>query len=113
MPLDKASGAKPAGPCSMVIFGAGGDLTKRLVVPALYNLACSKLLPDEFCITGVDRADQSSETWHNTLLEMTRHFVASGKSSASDFNQDVWNWLISRMSYFRGDLNDPAMYESL
>ncbi len=45
MPHDKASGAKPADVCAMVIFGAAGDLTKRLIVPALYNLACAKLLP--------------------------------------------------------------------
>ncbi|HTV70223.1 MAG TPA: glucose-6-phosphate dehydrogenase, partial [Rhizobiaceae bacterium] len=45
---------KPAGPCTMVIYGAAGDLTKRLVVPALYNLAASKLLPNEFAVVGVD-----------------------------------------------------------
>ena len=46
--------AKPAGPCAMVIFGAGGDLTKRLVVPALYNLTTSKLLPENFALIGVE-----------------------------------------------------------
>ncbi len=57
MPHDRASGARPADPNAMVIFGAGGDLTKRLVVPSLYNLACAKLLPSEFAIVGVDLAE--------------------------------------------------------
>ena len=40
----------PADPCAMVIFGASGDLTKRLVVPALYNLSRSKVLPEQFAL---------------------------------------------------------------
>ena len=49
--------AKPADPCAMVIFGASGDLTKRLVVPALYNLARTKLLPEKFALIGVARTE--------------------------------------------------------
>ncbi len=96
----------------MVIFGAAGDLTKRLVVPALYNLACAKLLPEEFAITGVDLAQEADEAWHQALAEMTADFVkAAGKGA--QVNQDVWKWLTSRMTYLQGDLNDPAMYEKL
>lgn len=109
---DASTGAKPAGPCSMVIFGAGGDLTKRLVVPSLYNLACDKLLPEQFAITGVDLADLPTEKWHDSLKDMTQKFVAGGGHS-QDFNPDVWNWLVSRMFYLRGDLNDPASYQNL
>lgn len=109
---DLSTGAKPAGPCSMVIFGAGGDLTKRLVVPALYNLACAKLLPEQFAITGVDLADIPSDKWHESLREMTKQFVDAG-GHPEDFNPEVWNWLVSRMSYVRGDLNDPASYQNL
>lgn len=75
---DVSTGARAAGPCSMVIFGAGGDLTKRLVVPALYNLACAKLLPDQFAITGVDLADVPPEKWHESLEQMTQQFVDAG-----------------------------------
>ena len=67
MPHNKASGAKPAGPCCMVIFGAAGDLTKRLVVPSLYNLACAGLLPEEFAIVGFDLADENVDTWKQIL----------------------------------------------
>src|SRR5581483_10591487 len=106
------TGATPAGPCAMVIFGAGGDLTKRLVVPALYNLACAKLLPEQFAITGFDLADMPDEKWHESLQDMTKKFVDAG-GHPEDFKPDVWKWLVSRISYVRGDLNDSASYQKL
>ena len=61
-------GAVPvAPPCAMVIFGAAGDLTKRLVVPALYNLVNSKYLPKEFRLIGVDHNAKSVEQWRDGL----------------------------------------------
>jgi glucose-6-phosphate 1-dehydrogenase len=104
--------AKPAGPCVMVIFGAGGDLTRRLVVPSLYNLVCAKLIPEEFAVVGVDLADHNDEDWRESLAEMTAQFVKAAGNGAA-VNQDVWNWIASRMSYLKGDLNDPATYENL
>ena len=47
----------PADPCAMVIFGATGDLTKRLIMPALYNLSRTKVLPEKFALIGVARAE--------------------------------------------------------
>lgn len=112
MPHDKASGAKPAGPCCMVIFGAAGDLTKRLVVPALYNLTCSTLLPEHFSIVGFDRADIALDAWRDSLSSMVEEFVGKqGDNSA--FNKDAWNFLAQRMSYQRGDLTDKGSYEEL
>src|SRR6185437_14491385 len=55
--------ARPADPCAMVIFGAAGDLTKRLVVPALYNLARTKVLPENFALIGVDHGERTTESW--------------------------------------------------
>lgn len=112
MPHDKASGTKPAGPCSLAIFGAAGDLTKRLVVPALYNLACAKLLPEAFAITGVDLASETDDSWRQSLAAMTQEFVKAGGEGAQ-VNPDVWNWLTGKMSYLQGDFNDPATYEKL
>jgi glucose-6-phosphate 1-dehydrogenase len=60
--------AKPADPCAMVLFGATGDLTKRLVMPALYNLARTKVLPEQFALIGVARADRTTESWRNQHL---------------------------------------------
>jgi glucose-6-phosphate 1-dehydrogenase len=95
----------------MIIFGAGGDLTKRLVVPALYNLACDKLLPQEFAITGVDLASHTDDDWHRSLEEMTREFIKT--AGQAELDRDAWNWLTSRMFYLRGDLNNPATYTAL
>jgi glucose-6-phosphate 1-dehydrogenase len=96
----------------MVIFGAAGDLTKRLVVPALYNLACAKLLPPEFAIIGLDLADHTDEDWRQSLRQMTVEFVKHGGGEAQ-VREDVWQWLTSRMTYQKGDLNDPATYDKL
>ena len=101
-----------AGPCAMVIFGAGGDLTKRLVVPALYNLVCANLIPEQFAIIGVDLAEHNDEDWRQSLKAMTSEFVKAGDQGAV-LNEDAWNRLAGRMTYLRGDLNDQAMYESL
>ena len=104
--------ANPAGPCAMVIFGAGGDLTHRLVVPALYNLVCAKLLTDEFAIIGVDLAEKSDEEWRASLKQMTEAFVkGSGQDGA--LRDDVWGWIESRLSYLRADLTQADSYEAL
>ena len=60
--------AKPADPCAMVIFGATGDLTKRLVIPALYNLSRTKVLPEHFALIGVARAEGTAESWRDAAL---------------------------------------------
>src|SRR5882757_6572349 len=112
MPHDRASGAKPAGPCVLVIFGAAGDLTKRLVVPSLYNLARAKLLPQEFAIVGFDLAEEKLETWKESLTGMLEQFVA-GSAGDGKVDQDVWNWLSGKMSYLQGDLNNPESYAQL
>ena len=112
MPHDRASGGEPAGPCAMVIFGAAGDLTKRLIVPALYNLACANLLPKEFAVVGVDLASHTSDEWHHSLEEMLEAFVKNEDQSAK-VDQAAWKSLTSRMVYMQGDLNDPGRYEKL
>ena len=96
----------------MVIMGAAGDLTKRLVVPSLYNLACSGLLPDQFAIVGFDLADQNDDAWHQSLLEMTQEFV-KGTDSKGGVDQKTWKWMVSRMSYVKGDLTDAGSYDKL
>src|SRR5690348_12591601 len=56
---------KPAGPCVMVVFGAAGDLTKRKLVPALYNLAKEKLLPRNFAVLGVSVDELNTEAFRD------------------------------------------------
>ena len=77
-------GRKRPDPCVMVIFGAEGDLTKRLLTPALYNLARTNSLPEEFALVGVSRGDLSSEQWRATLHESLERFVGSGEIGVCD-----------------------------
>lgn len=96
----------------MVIFGAAGDLTKRLVVPSLYNLACSKLLPENFAIVGFDLAQRNDEDWRQSLRQMAQEF-AKGTSGDGTFDEGAWSWLTSRMFYLQGDLTNPDSYSAL
>ena len=103
-----------AGPCAMVIFGGGGDLTKRLVTPALYNLATTRLLPDNFVILGVDHSDSSDEAWRDSLTEMMQSFIGgSGEFDPSKIDMAAWDWLKQRMFYLKGDFEDPQTYAAV
>src|SRR5215216_3060186 len=62
-------------PCAFVIFGVTGDLTHRLVMPALYNLAAGNLLPDKFCVVGVARKGMSSDALRDNLMKGLRQFA--------------------------------------
>ena len=66
---------KKPDPCSFIIFGATGDLTHRLVVPALYNLAAGNLLPEKFCVVGIVRKGMSSEQLTDSLMQGLRKFA--------------------------------------
>src|SRR6266481_8221059 len=110
-----AESAVVAPPCAMVIFGAAGDLTKRLVVPALYNLVNAKRLSKGFQLVGVDLAAKTTEDWRQGLTDMMNQFVAEGggEFQADHIEQTTWRWLTDRMSYLQGDLNDPGTYHRL
>jgi glucose-6-phosphate 1-dehydrogenase len=107
--------AKPPGPCAMVIFGAGGDLTKRLLVPALYNLATTHLLPEHFELIGVDLADLDADKWRDSLHKMLESFIgeASSEDRISKVNEDTWKRLTGHIFYIKGNLNDDGLYQKL
>jgi glucose-6-phosphate 1-dehydrogenase len=98
--------ASPAGPCILVIFGATGDLTKRLLVPALYNLRCAELLPENFAVIGVSRNAKDSEAFRRDLGSSLRKF----DNAVVDAD---WSWLAGRMTYLQGEFDDPATYDKL
>jgi glucose-6-phosphate 1-dehydrogenase len=107
--------ARPADPCAIVIFGAGGDLTKRLVVPALYNLMRTNILPEQFALIGVDLAPGTAESLSSHLYDMLKSFVGN---PAAEFNVDhiddaAWQRLAAKMSYVQGDLTKPELYENI
>jgi glucose-6-phosphate 1-dehydrogenase len=99
----------------MVIFGAAGDLTKRLLVPALYNLASTGLVPEHFAIIGVDLADRTAQAWRDGLLEMLQSFVGNptSESRIDRIDHQVWDRLASTMSYVQGDITSPDLYKKL
>ena len=65
---------KAVQPCTIVIFGATGDLTARKLIPALYHLYAEKQLPQPFRIIGVARREKTDESWRAELLEDLRKF---------------------------------------
>ena len=94
-------------PCIMVIFGAAGDLTKRKLVPALYNLRESKLLPDNFAVIGVARAEMEDEEFRRRLRDDMREFATD------EVKPELWQWLEERLYYLRGDFNDEDTFARL
>ena len=82
------------------------------MVPALYNLVGAKLLPEQFAILGFDLADISDHEWIQHLKEMTQEFIRTAGQDLH-FDENVWKWFESRITYQRGDLNDPASYEAI
>ena len=94
-------------PFCFVIFGASGDLTHRLVVPALYNLAASDLLPEKFCIVGVSRSDMSDEKFREGLEKGLREFATREVDDA------VAKRLFSCISYVSADPDHPGSFDRL
>ncbi|HEV2171907.1 MAG TPA: glucose-6-phosphate dehydrogenase [Candidatus Binatus sp.] len=98
---------RPGDPCVFVIFGATGDLTKRLLMPALYNLRANTLLSDNFAIIGVSNLEMSSEDFRKQLGDEIREFATTKVAD------DLWKWFDQRLSYMSGDFKDPATYQRL
>ena len=107
--------AKPAPACTMVIFGANGDLTKRLLMPALYNLSGAKLLDDKFSIVGVDRDASSDEDFQGRQQAMMESFTPDkgGEFAEKSLNGEWWGWLKPRLHYMAGDFTKPETFKAL
>jgi glucose-6-phosphate 1-dehydrogenase len=114
MMREAAGKARPAPSCDLVIFGAGGDLTHRLLMPAIYNLHLAGLLPEDFRIIGVDARDLSDDGFRAGLAEPMRHFVTERRGDAQGaLDEEKWAWLSSRCTYVRGDFADAALFSNL
>src|SRR6516165_5416771 len=101
------AGVRPGDPCTVVIFGAAGDLTKRLLVPSLYNLRSSKLLPQNFAVVGVTAAKLSDEEFRDKLTRDIHEFARS------PVQKELWDWFVPRTYYQSGDFRDPNLYKQL
>ena len=84
----------------MVIFGATGDLTKRKLFPALYNLAKEKFLPENFAIVGVGRQEIGTQDFRTQILADLKEFVGE------DVDDDLLKWFEERTYYTGGDFDD-------
>src|SRR5215831_13594048 len=88
---------RPADPCVMVIFGATGDLTKRKLFPALYNLAKEDFLPHTFAIIGVGRQEMETGDFRKEMNADLKEFVPNGPDA------QLLKWFEERTYYTGGD----------
>lgn len=101
------SDTEPAPPCTLVVFGTLGDLARRLLIPALYNLTGSGLLPDRFTVLGIARAEHNDAVFRRELAASTREFATA------TIDADTWQWLEDRLEYLQGDFESPETYAEL
>ena len=93
--------------CVITIFGASGDLTTRKLLPALYNLRCSGVMPDEFAVLGV-AVDQMNE---DQFRDKVRKDIREYAGAPSDCS--ICDWLAERVYYLAGDFRDPQTYQRI
>jgi glucose-6-phosphate 1-dehydrogenase len=96
-----------ADPCILVIFGASGDLTRRKLLPALYNLAESKLLPEPFAVHGVARPAIAEEEFRAQMKARVRD------AEGEPIEGNLWTRIGERLHYTNGEFDDPGMYARL
>jgi len=101
---------QPPPPTAIVIFGANGDLTKRLIVPALYNLSRTGMLPPRFALVGVDHNDKTSEDWKGALKRFLGDTLAKNNDS---LDEKLWQPIGRQMNFLKGDFEDDGAYKKL
>ena len=97
----------PGDPCTIVIFGASGDLTKRKLLPALYNLKSLKLLPENFAIIGVAVTESNDELFRNRITSDIQQFATC------EVDPSEWSDFEKRSYYISGDFNNPDTFSQL
>jgi glucose-6-phosphate 1-dehydrogenase len=98
---------KKADDCCFVLFGVTGDLTHRLVIPALYNLAAGNLLPENFCLVGVARKGMSSAQLTDSLMKGLRQYATRKIDDA------VARQLFACVTCIEADNKDPASFDAM
>ena len=96
-----------AGPSGMVIFGVTGDLARKKLLPAIYDLANRGLLPPGFALVGFGRRNWSKQDFEDYVCE------AVEASSRTAFNTNVWDRLAEGMQFVSGSFNDDAAFDAL
>ena len=94
--------------CTIVIFGASGDLTARKLIPALYHLFKEKQMPHEFRVVGFARREKTDASWRQELRAALDQF-----SRTKPVDEKVWSAFAEKLFYCQGDLTDDAAYKKL
>jgi glucose-6-phosphate 1-dehydrogenase len=95
-------------PCILVIFGAAGDLTRRKLLPALYNLTREKALEERFAVVGYSRSAQTHEAYRELLRDSVERY-----SRSKPVDTSVWRNFSERIAYVEGNFEDPEGYSRL
>lgn len=98
---------KPKDPQIIVLFGASGDLTKRLLMPAIYNLCFHEALPDKFAILGLSKDEMDDEGFRQKIAKDLQEF---GKRK---FDENLYKKLSPSLYYTSGNFDDPKLYEEI
>ena len=102
------AGRKTVEPCSVVIFGASGDLTARKLIPAFYHLFKEQQMPAPFRIVGFARREKTDASWREELRQALDQF-----SRTQPVDEKVWRDFAANISYCQGDLTDASAYTKL
>jgi glucose-6-phosphate 1-dehydrogenase len=95
-------------PCTIVFFGASGDLFKRMLMPAIYNLRLNDILPANFGLIGFARTAYTDDEFREYCKQCVNEFSRSG-----EVKESLWNDLAHRISYITADFNDTAHFQAL
>src|SRR5439155_15926435 len=99
---------RKAPPCTVVIFGASGDLNKRKLTPALYSLYQQHLVSNSFAMVGFTRTPMDHDAFRKLMTETTKEFAESGIGDES-----VWASFAQSLFYVSGDPRKPEAYKEL
>ena len=105
---DSQTSNLPAQPFVMLIFGASGDLTKRLLVPALYNLACDGLLSENFALLGSAMDPLTTDSFRERMSADIKKF-----HTRKEFEPKVWENMVSRFNYIPAGFADLPAFQKL
>ncbi|MBS1518162.1 MAG: glucose-6-phosphate dehydrogenase [Bacteroidetes bacterium] len=104
----KSEEKKIPDPCVMIIFGASGDLTERMLIPSLFELYSDKLLPENFAVAGFSRKEMD----HETFREKMKKAVIENKTHC-EFKEEIWEKFSSGIYYFIADYKRTESYKYL
>jgi glucose-6-phosphate 1-dehydrogenase len=105
--MKQAGYGMSAEPCTLVIFGGSGDLAKRKLVPAVYNLCLDGVLPSHYAILGLGRKPLNDEEFRASCRE------GIAKYSRQKLNDEAWRHFEQRLFYLSGGIEDPATYRAI